>query len=169
VAAPAASSPPTGFAACSRKSTRVVLADRTPQYSFAPSYPWLMLGRRTGRRISRDLRALEKKGIEVRIGEVKAIDTANKQVTVGDEKVAYDYLVIALGAQYSSEEIEGLNKTWTFYHLEGAEGLQERLPKFEGGLPRSSSPPCPTSARPRPTRAPCSSTSISASAGCATA
>lgn len=115
------------------KEHRVILADRSPQYSFAPSYPWLMLGRRTGPRISRDLRTLEKKGIEVRIGEVQAIDTANKRVTVRDEEVACDYLVIALGAQYSSEEIEGLNKTWTFYHLEGAEGLQEQLPKFEGG------------------------------------
>ena len=115
------------------KEHRIVLVDRSPQYSFAPAYLWVALGRRTGRRISRDLRSLEKKGIEVLIGEIEGIDAANKRVTVKGERIDYDYLVIALGAQYSSEEIEGLGRTWTFYHLEGAEGLQEQLPKFEGG------------------------------------
>ncbi len=112
---------------------RVVLVDRSPLYSFAPSYLWVMLGRRTGPRISRDLTVLTKKGIEVVIGEVQAIDAANKRVTVKDNRIEYDYLVIALGAQYSVDEVPGLGRTWTFYHLEGAEGLAEHLPKFEGG------------------------------------
>jgi len=112
---------------------RVVLVDRSPLYSFAPSYLWVMLGRRTGSRISRDLGVLTKKGIEVVIGEVQAIDAANKRVTVKDNRIEYDYLVIALGAQYSVDEVPGLGRAWTFYHLEGAEGLAEQLPKFEGG------------------------------------
>jgi sulfide:quinone oxidoreductase len=115
------------------KEHRVVLIDRTYVYSFAPSFTRVMLNETTGRRISRDLRWLEKKGIDVRLAEVTAIDPANKTVQAGEEKLSYDYLVIALGAQYSSDEIDGLGRTWTYYHLEGAEGLQEALPKFEGG------------------------------------
>jgi sulfide:quinone oxidoreductase len=115
------------------KEHRVVLVDRTYVYSFAPSYTRVMLGETSGRRISRDLRWLEKKGIEVRVAEVTAIDPANKRVQAGEETLSYDYLVIALGAQYSSEEIEGLGRTYTYYHLEGAEGLQEALPKLESG------------------------------------
>ncbi|HET9476488.1 MAG TPA: FAD/NAD(P)-binding oxidoreductase, partial [Dehalococcoidia bacterium] len=60
---------------------RIVLVDRSPLYSFAPAFTWVMLGRRTGPQISRDLRRLEKKGIEVKIGEVQIIDAANKHVT----------------------------------------------------------------------------------------
>ncbi|HET8943765.1 MAG TPA: FAD/NAD(P)-binding oxidoreductase [Dehalococcoidia bacterium] len=112
---------------------RVVLVDRSPLYSFAPAFTWVMLGRRTGPQISRDLRRLEKKGIEIKIGEVQAINAANKCVTVKGETLEYDYLVIALGAQYSVDEVPGLGRTWTFYHLEGAEGLNEELPKFQGG------------------------------------
>ncbi len=112
---------------------RVILVDRSPVYSFAPSYTWVMLGLRTGRRISRDLRILEKKGIEFQLGEVTAIDTDNKKATAGGREIGYDYLIIALGAQYASDEIEGLGRTWTFYHLEGAEGLQEQLPNFRQG------------------------------------
>jgi sulfide:quinone oxidoreductase len=110
-----------------------VLVDRTYVYSFAPSFTRVMLNETSGRRISRDLRWLEKKGIEVRLAEVTAIDPANKTVHAGEETLAYDYLVVALGAQYSADEIDGLGRTYTYYHLEGAEGIQEAIPKFEGG------------------------------------
>lgn len=115
------------------KEHQVILIDRSPLYSFAPAFTWVMLGERATPRITRDLRSLEKKGIRVRIGEVQAIDHASKIVTVAGEAFSYDYLVIALGAQYSVDEVPGLGRTWTFYHLEGAEGLQEQLPKFDGG------------------------------------
>ena len=118
------------------KEQRVILVDRTYVYSFAPSYTRVMLGQTTGRRISRDLRWLEKKGIEFKQAEITGIDAANKRVLLDSGQVSYDYLVIALGAQYSAEEIEGLGRVWTYYHLEGAEGLQEHLPTFEGGLIR---------------------------------
>jgi sulfide:quinone oxidoreductase len=52
------------------RAHHVVLVDRTPLYSFAPSYTWVMLGKRT-RRISRDLRSLTRKGIEFVLGEVR--------------------------------------------------------------------------------------------------
>lgn len=115
------------------KDHRIVLVDRTYLYSFAPSYTRVMLGQTTGRRISRDLRWLEKKGIEFRQAAVTRIDHANKRVLLEDGQVAYDYLVIALGAQYSHDEVPGLGRTWTYYHLEGAEGLSEQLPVFDGG------------------------------------
>ena len=118
------------------KEQRIVLVDRTYVYSFAPSFTRVMLAQTTGRRISRDLRWLEKKGIEFKQAEITGIDTANKRVLLETGQVAYDYLVIALGAQYSHEEIPGLGRTWTYYHLEGAEGMQQHLLDFEGGRVR---------------------------------
>lgn len=112
---------------------RVVLVDRSPQYSFAPSYTWVMLGKRSGPRITRDLRSLTKKGIEFVLGEVERIDPANKRAIVAGQEIAFDYLIITLGAEYSSEEIPGLGQAWTFYHLDGAEGLAERLETFSAG------------------------------------
>jgi sulfide:quinone oxidoreductase len=112
---------------------RVVLVDRTPQYTFAPSYTWVMLGKRNAPHISRDLRSLTKKGIEFALGEVQSIDTANKHVVVGEQQMSFDYLIIALGAEYSSDEVPGLGRSWTFYHLDGAEGLSERLQTFRAG------------------------------------
>ena len=115
------------------KEHRVILVDRSPIYSFAPSYTWVMLRRRDARRISRDLRAVQKKGIEFVLGEVQSIDAPNKRVRINEREIAFDYLIIALGAEYSSDEIPGLGQCWTFYHLEGAEGLSERLKTFASG------------------------------------
>ena len=115
------------------KEHRVILADRSPVYSFAPSYTWVMLGTRDVRRISRDLRSVERKGIELLLGEVQLIDPASKRVTVEDREIEYDYLIVALGAEYSSDEIPGLGQCWTFYHVDGAEGLSERLQTFASG------------------------------------
>ena len=112
---------------------RVVLADRSPWHAFAPSFISVMLGQRNRARISRDLRGLTRKGIEVVVDEVTAIDPSDKKVRLGERELSYDYLVLALGAQYSSEEIPGLNLAWTYYHLDGAEGLREELPKFRSG------------------------------------
>jgi sulfide:quinone oxidoreductase len=115
------------------KEHRVVLVDRTPFYTFAPSYTWVMTGKRDARRISRDLRSLTKKGIEFVMGEVERIDPSGKRVVVAGRELGYDYLIVALGAHYSSDEIEGLGQSWTFYHLDGAEGLRERLQTFTSG------------------------------------
>lgn len=115
------------------KEHRVILVDRSPVYSFAPSFTWVMLGTRDARRISRDLRSVQKKGIEFLLGEVQAIDPATKQVIVSERPIDFDYLIVALGADYFSDEIPGLGQCWTFYHIEGAEGLHERLETFASG------------------------------------
>lgn len=116
------------------KEHRVVLVDRSPVYTFAPSFPWVMLGQRRVERVSRDLRRLERKGIEFKTAEVVGLDFDNKRVQAhGSEELAYDYLVVSLGVDYSSEEVPGLNRAWTFYHAEGSEGLREELPQFSGG------------------------------------
>jgi sulfide:quinone oxidoreductase len=115
------------------KEHRIVLVDRSPRYSFAPAFTGVMLGRRTPDRISRDLRKLEKRGIEVVIGEVTSIQPDRKTVEVETKELTYDYLVIALGVQFSSEEVPGLNKAYTYYHSDGAEGLRDKLSEFEGG------------------------------------
>jgi len=112
---------------------RIVLVDRSPFYTFAPSLSWVMLGERKIGRLSRDLRKLERKGIEFITGEVKSIDVNARNVRINDTDITYDYLVIALGVEYSAEEVPGLNRAWTYYHADGAEGIQEELPKFAGG------------------------------------
>lgn len=115
------------------KQHRIVLVDQTPFYSFPNSFTRIMVGRRSSGQASRDIRRLEKKGIEVAIAGVTKIDPDNKRVLLSTGQRSYDYLIIALGAQFSAEEVPGLNRAWTFYHLDGAEGLRDELASFESG------------------------------------
>ena len=77
---------------------RVILIDRTIWHSLPFTYPWLMLNWRKTSRVTRDLRSLNRKGIELRAAEITRLDLDNKRVELGEERLDYDYLVVALGA-----------------------------------------------------------------------
>ncbi len=86
---------------------RVRLVERKKQFAFPPSFPWLMLGLRTASAVQRDLSGLKRKGIDVVHGEVSSIDTARKSVRTTKGDLAYDDLIIALGAEYAPEAVPG--------------------------------------------------------------
>ena len=89
---------------------RVVLVEREREHLFAPSLLWLMVGMREAKAIRRPLAELAKKGLEVRTGEIEAIDPVARRVTVSGETLAADYLVVTLGADLAPETIPGLAK-----------------------------------------------------------
>lgn len=107
---------------------RVVLVDREREHLFAPSLLWLMVGLRDGNSIKRPLKRLERKGIEVRLGEVEKIDPETRRVTVAGETIDADYLIVTLGAELAPETVPGLQEAGhNFYTLAGAESLRAAL------------------------------------------
>ena len=112
---------------------RVVLVDRNVWHSFAPAFTSVMLGKKVADQISRDLRRLERKGIEFIASEISGIDLSRRTVHLGGRELPYDYLVLAMGAQYSAGSIPGLATAYTYYTLEGAEALREQLAGFKAG------------------------------------
>jgi len=113
---------------------RVVLVERDAAFVFAPSLLWLMTGDRTADKISRPLARLERKGIELVLGEIQKIDVERREAVVDGRTLAGDYLVIALGAELAPETIPGLEQAGhSFYSLAGAEALRDALASFTGG------------------------------------
>lgn len=93
-----------------------------------------MTGDRRPEQVTRDLRELVRPGVEVRHGDVRVIDLANRQVKLDEESVAYDYLVIALGAELAPDAIPGLAAgAHTFYTLAGATRLRAALDDVKTG------------------------------------
>lgn len=116
------------------RSHRVVLVDREREHLFAPSLLWLMVGKRRAESIKKPLTRLERKGIEVRIGEVVRLDAELRRVMVADTQLDADYLVIALGADLHPDAIPGLAAAGhNFYTLAGAEGFRDALARFRSG------------------------------------
>src|SRR3990172_5941529 len=93
---------------------RVVLVDRNVWHSFAPAYTSVMLGHKVAEQIS-------------------GIDLSHRTVNLSGQALTYDYLVLAMGAQYSAGDIPGLATAYTYYTLEGAEALREELAGFKSG------------------------------------
>jgi sulfide:quinone oxidoreductase len=112
---------------------RVVLVDRNVWHYFAPAFTSVMLGHKVAEQISRDLRRLERKGIEFIAAEISGIDLSKRTVRLSGQELAYDYLILAMGAQYSTGDIPGLGTAHTYYHLEGAEGLREEIAALKSG------------------------------------
>ena len=85
-------------------------------------------------------RSLLRKGIQLLIGEVSAVDPERKAVRLADgDVVGYDYLVIATGTSPRPDQTPGmLGPEWhrsihDFYTYDGAFALREALRDFTGG------------------------------------
>ncbi|MBI3492566.1 MAG: NAD(P)/FAD-dependent oxidoreductase [Acidobacteria bacterium] len=113
---------------------RIVLVEREREHLFAPSLLWLMVGQRRAESIKRPFTRLERKGIEVRVGEIERIDPDARRVTVAGEVLDADYLVISLGAEFDVDAIPGLAEAGhNFYTLQGAQAFWNALRVFRGG------------------------------------
>jgi sulfide:quinone oxidoreductase len=116
------------------RAHRIVLVDREREHLFAPSLLWLMVGQRTAESITRPLVRLERKGIDVRFGEIERIDPDRRVATVGGEALSADFLVISLGAELNPQSIPGLAEAGhNFYTLRDAQALRDALRHFRAG------------------------------------
>ncbi len=113
---------------------RVRLVERKRQSQFPPSFPWVMLGLRTPNAVQRDLGALKAKGVDVIHAEVASIDTGTKTVKTSVRDLAYDDLIIALGAEYAPEAVPGFAEhAHHVYDLDSALRFKKAIEAFPGG------------------------------------
>ncbi len=112
----------------------VTLIERKKTFQFPPAYPWLMLGMRKPEQVEKSLSPLGRKGISVVNDEVLAIDVAGKTVRTRSDTFPFDYLVIALGAEYAPDSIPGYrDHAHHIYDLESAIRFRDAIEKFDGG------------------------------------
>jgi sulfide:quinone oxidoreductase len=112
----------------------IVLVDRAPRFYVGAGKTWIMLGERTFEQISQARAALLEPGVRLVQAEVTAIDLANRKVVTSAGPLAWDYLVVALGADVNEAGVPGLAEAaHTFYTVAGAERLRPVLEQFAGG------------------------------------
>ncbi len=113
---------------------RVVLVSREAEFSLAASYLWVMTGERRAEQITRPLQRLQRRGIEVVIGEVERIDPETRTVIVSGKSFASDYIVVSLGADWATDRVPGLAEHGhTFATLPGAQILAKKLTAISSG------------------------------------
>ncbi len=91
------------------KEHLVTMVSENETFDFTPSNPWVAVGWRIRKDISFEIKPyLEKRGINFISHRVEKIDPENNELTLNnDEKVSYDYLIIATGPRLAFEEVEG--------------------------------------------------------------
>ncbi len=111
---------------------RITVVERSETHAFAASFLWLMVGQRSREDVTRPLRRLLRRGVDLVVGEAREIDSKERLVRVGSETIGYDILVLASGSEMSLDSVPGLAGTETFFTLDGAVRLQTILSDFRG-------------------------------------
>ena len=117
-----------------RKQASITVVERKTSFQFPPSFPWVMMGWRQPRQVQRNLSSLARKRIKIIHENVRTIDTKAKRVETDTATLNYDYLVLALGAEYAPEQIPGFTEyAHHIYDLDSAVKFRDAVQNFQGG------------------------------------
>ncbi len=112
----------------------ITVIDRRRNFSFPPSFPWLMIGKRTQDQVQKNIGVLKEKGINVINEEITSIDPVKKTVVTTTSEYTGDFLVVSLGAQYNPGAIPGFSEyAHHIYDLESAISFRDAVAGFERG------------------------------------
>lgn len=113
---------------------RITIVDKQQLFFMGLTKPWVLNGTRQVGDNPGNRTLLAKKGIDFIEGEVRSIDVGAKQATVGKRKLTFDYLIIALGADYSPDSTPGFSKYATNLYTEsGCAEIRDQLRSVTSG------------------------------------
>ena len=111
----------------------LLLIDASPYFLMGLRKLWLLDGRAGRAEGTRDRRRFAGGAVPFRQGQVEAIDLAARLVVVDGDRLAFDVLVVALGAQARPDLIPGgVDGGANLYAADDAEALGPQLAAFDG-------------------------------------
>jgi len=116
-------------------SGKVTIVEPRARIPFPPTFPLITFGWRKPEKIQKSLKTLARRK-NIRVVEEKAekIDLVGRRVKTQSQELAYDKLVIALGAELAFDSVPGLETYGhDFYSLDGAVKLRDAVQEFQGG------------------------------------
>jgi sulfide:quinone oxidoreductase len=115
----------------------VIIIDKKDYFMMGLTNLWILDGRKIIDNSKIPLKNLESKGITFIHDEITKIDTKSKQIKMLHQvdHLYYDFLVIALGAEMSTNMIHGFNKPNSFnlYDGESIPALRKKILSLEKG------------------------------------
>ena len=114
----------------------VNVIDKEGSFVLGSSLLRVMVGEKTEQEVTVSKEKISQKGIQFVNSEIKEIDVKNSLVRTDRGEFAYDFLIVALGAELAPEKVSGFESAFHMYALEAAKKLRDALSSFKGGLLR---------------------------------
>ncbi|MGA3407125.1 MAG: FAD/NAD(P)-binding oxidoreductase, partial [Candidatus Bathyarchaeia archaeon] len=89
---------------------KVTLVDRQQLFFMGLTKLWVLNGTRQVGENAGNRTSLVSRGIDFLEAEVTTINTSKREVRVRQQKMSYDYLIVALGAEYSPASTRGFTE-----------------------------------------------------------
>jgi sulfide:quinone oxidoreductase len=122
-----------------RKEWSLAVIDKDDDHYYQPGFLFIPFGFYAKEDILKKRSEFIPKGVEFIIAEVERVDPAANAVLLQDgRRVAYDFLIVATGADIAPGETPGMLDGWRdtifdFYTADGATALHSKLKAFPGG------------------------------------
>ena len=117
----------------------ITIVDQYKTHYYQPGFLFLPFDIYSSKQVKKKGKKFIPKGVQYINQKIKLIDSENNIVTLEDESLAYDILIIATGTKIAPEEIDGMKgpnwykNIFDFYTYEGAKALRDKLRVWEGG------------------------------------
>jgi sulfide:quinone oxidoreductase len=114
-------------------SHEVTLIDRQRRTYICGSMPLLIVGEKEAAKASRSLGQLANRGVRYVETEIRSIDLPGRSVATDAGVQPFDYLIVALGAEYDWDAVPNSRQGYSFYNLATARRLRDVLRRFRKG------------------------------------
>ncbi len=125
----------------------VTIVDQNRVTHLCGMNPLLIVGEQDVNKTGRSLGQLSNRGVKFIEANINSINIRDQKVITSTQTLDYDYLVIALGAQYDCNAVQGAKDAYSFYDFEYSRRLRRRLSRLKRGkiVLAASKPPykCP--------------------------
>ncbi len=116
----------------------ITVIDRDDTHVYQPGMLFVPFDIQKARTLTKPRKKYILPGVNFVIDEITHIDPEKREVKTKNHSFSYDFLVISTGCKIAPEENDGLMDAWgknafTFYSIEGAELLRQKLKEFDGG------------------------------------
>ncbi len=115
---------------------QITVIDKSPYFMMGVINLWILSGTRTLDDSRVALNKLENKGVRFLNDEIISVDLSRNMVnTRSDQKLKYDYLILALGVELVPEQIKGFKDSGGFdlYDAEQIPKLREKILSLKSG------------------------------------
>lgn len=118
-----------------KNEAQITLVSASSRHLYQPGWLYVPFGWQDPRALSRSLKSLLNKRVQLEIGKVDRLDVSAQAVVLEEgNTLYYDYLVVATGSRVTPEDVPGLAEgAHHFYTEEAAWKLHAVLEEWQGG------------------------------------